>query len=349
MQDGSRSPSEALAPSAPSGASGPSVASGARHDFAVVIPAYNEAPNFPDLVLEVRAAFETFGLGGDVIIVDDGSTDGTGDLAQAAAADWDKLTVLRHRTNRGKTEALLTAADATERTYLVLFDADLQHKPEEIARFLDKLDEGWDIVTGRKVGAYNKRAVSSVYNALSRRIFRVPVTDLNSMKAFRADILDTVRLRHDWHRFFVVMAHIEGFSVTEIDIDLYPRRAGESKYSRSSRVVGGVLDLLAVWFRFRFSRRPMAVFGVPGLLLVASGALVGGAAFYARFVLGQGFRPLLYLVILLVTVGTLCFAAGFLAEMIASLRDEVEALRRSDRRDSSRMGSGRGGGQHGPS
>jgi len=170
MHNGLRTPSEAPAPSGPAGprpSSAPapkdpaSVAPGSRHDFAVVIPAYNEAPNFPELVLEVRAAFETHGLGGDVIIVDDGSTDGTGDLAQAAASDWDKLTVLRHRTNRGKTEALLTAAAATDRTYIVLFDADLQHRPEEIARFLDKLDEGWDIVTGRKVGAYNKRAVSS--------------------------------------------------------------------------------------------------------------------------------------------------------------------------------------------
>lgn len=303
-------------------------------DFALVVPAFDEAPNVADLIREVRAAFDAHGLAGEVILVDDGSSDGTGDLAESEGRGWDRLSVLRHRVNRGKTEALLTAAAATKKKYLVLFDADLQHLPEEIPRFLDKLGEGWDIVTGRKVGAYDKQAVSSVYNALSRRIFDVPVTDLNSMKAFRADILDVVRLRHDWHRFFVVLAHLEGFTATEIDIALHPRRAGKSKYSRRTRAVGGLLDLAAVWFRERFSRKPMTAFGLPGLCLVGLGVLVGAAAFYARFVLGQGFRPLLYLVVLLVTVGTLCFVAGFLAEMIASIHEEIEALRRPRRRGS---------------
>ena len=299
----------------------------ACRDFALVVPAYNEAPNIPHLIPAIRAAFDEFGLSGEVLLVDDGSTDGTGALAAAEGAGWEPLRVLRHGVNQGKTEALLTAAAATDRKYLVLFDADLQHLPEEIPRFLDKLDEGWDIVTGRKVGAYDKRVVSSIYNALSRRIFEVPVSDLNSMKAFRRDILDTVRLRHDWHRFFVVMAHRKGFSATEIDIDLHPRKAGEPKYSGKGRVVGGVLDLVAVWFQLRLSRKPMLAFGIPGVVLVASGVLVGLGALYARFVMGQGFRPLLYLVMLLITVGVLCFVAGFLAEMIASVHDELDALR----------------------
>ena len=304
----------------------------ARSDFALVVPAYNEAPNIPHLIPALRAAFEEHGLTGDVLLVDDGSTDGTAELAQSVDDGWAKLTVLRHRTNLGKTEALLTAAAASDRTYLVLFDADLQHLPEEIPRFLDKLDEGWDIVAGRKVGAYDKRAVSSIYNALSRRIFKVPVSDMNSMKAFRADILDTVRLRHDWHRFFVVLACRQGFTATEIDIELHPRRAGVSKYSGKGRVVVGVLDLVAVWFQLRFSRKPMLAFGIPGLFLIAAGVLTGLGAMFARYVMGLGFRPLLYLVMLLVTVGTLCVVAGFLAEMIASLHDELDAVRRGSKR-----------------
>ena len=311
-----------------------STAPRAYGDFALVVPAYNEAPNIPHLIPALRAAFEEHGLSGDVLLVDDGSTDGTGALAESEGDGWANLTVLRHRTNLGKTEALLTAAAASERRYLVLFDADLQHLPEEIPRFLDKLDEGWDIVTGRKLGAYDKRAVSSIYNALSRRIFDVPVSDLNSMKGFRADVLREVRLRHDWHRFFVVIAHRKGFSTTEIDIDLHPRRAGEAKYSGKGRVLGGVLDLTAVWFQLRFSRKPLVAFGLPGLFLVASGVMTGLAALFYRFVLNQGFRPLLYLVVLLVTVGVLCFLAGFLGEMIVSVHDELDALRRE--RDSKR-------------
>ncbi len=320
---------------APAGPAPPPVPA-AYSDFALVVPAWNEAPNIPFLIPELKAAFEEFGLAGEVILVDDGSSDDTGGLAAAQAGGWDRLRVLRHRVNRGKTEALLTAAAATDKRYLVLFDADLQHLPAEIPRFLDKLEDGWDIVTGRKVGRYDKRAVSSIYNALSRAIFRVPVSDLNSMKAFRADILQAVRLRHDWHRFFVVLAHKRGFSVTEIDIELHPRRAGEPKYSGKSRVVGGVLDLAAVWFQLRFSRKPMVAFGLPGLLLTALGVLTGLVALYLRFAMNQGFRPLLYLVVLLVTVGVLCFVAGLLGEMIVSVHDELDALRRE---------RGSGGGQ----
>ena len=311
----------------------------AYHDFALVVPAFNEAPNVPHLIPELRAAFDDFGLTGEVILVDDGSTDGTAALAEAEGGGWDRLRVLRHRVNQGKTEALLTAAAATKKRYLVLFDADLQHLPAEIPRFLDKLAEGWDIVTGRKVGQYDKRAVSSIYNALSRRIFDVPVSDLNSMKAFRADVLRAVRLRHDWHRFFVVLAHRKGFSATEIDIELHPRRAGEAKYSGKSRIVGGVLDLAAVWFQLRLSRKPMVAFGLPGLMLMAAGVLTGLFALFQRFVLGQGFRPLLYLVVLLVTVGVLCFLAGFLGEMIAAVHDELDA----SRRERGRSGRGKGG------
>ncbi len=312
----------------------------ARVDFALVVPAFNEAPNIPHLIPELRAAFEEFGLTGEVVLVDDGSTDRTAELAEAEGAGWDRLKVVRHRVNLGKTEALLTGAEATGRRYIVLFDADLQHLPAEIPRFLDKLDEGWDIVTGRKVGRYDKRAVSSIYNALSRRIFDVPVSDLNSMKAFRADVLKAVRLRHDWHRFFVVLAHRKGFSATEIDIELHPRRAGEAKYSGKSRIVGGVLDLVAVWFHLRFSRKPMVAFGLPGLFLMGVGVLTGLIALYLRYVMGLGFRPLLYLVILLVTVGVLCFAAGFLGEMIASVHDELDAARRE--RSPGERGSGAG-------
>ncbi len=308
-------------------------------DFALVVPSFNEAPNIPHLIPELRAAFDEFGLTGDVILVDDGSTDRTAELAESEGAGWDRLRVLRHRINQGKTEALLTAAAATDRRYLVLFDADLQHLPAEIPRFLDKLEDGWDIVTGRKVGRYDKRAVSSIYNALSRRIFDVPVSDLNSMKAFRADVLKAVRLRHDWHRFFVVIAHRKGFSATEIDIELHPRRAGEAKYSGKSRIVGGVLDLAAVWFQLRFSRKPMVAFGLPGLFLMAAGVLTGLVALYYRYVMGQGFRPLLYLIVLLVTVGVLCFVAGFLGEMIAAVHDELDALRRERRM----RGRGEGG------
>ena len=301
-------------------------------DFAVVIPAYNESPMVADLLRELRETFERHHLEGEVLLVDDGSSDGTGELARREAADWAGLRVLEHRMNLGKTEAILTAARETERSVLVIFDADLQHSPEEIPRFLSKLAEGWDIVCGRKVGEYDKQAVSSIYNRISRCMFKVPVSDLNSMKAFRASVLEEVRLRHDWHRFFVVLAHARGHSVTELDITLYPRRAGQSKYSGAWRVVGGIVDLLSVWFLTIFSRKPLLLFGTFGAALVLLGLAVGILSIYLRFVHGLGFRPLLDLVVLLETVGFTVFGFGLLAEMVAELREEVDALVRNARR-----------------
>ncbi len=299
-----------------------------RRDFAVVVPAYNEAPVIGELISALKDAFQEFELAGEVILVDDGSDDGTAELAEREGEGWENLRVVRHRTNLGKTEALVTAAEATDRSYLVLFDADLQHLPEEIPRFLAKLQDGWDVVTGRKIGDYQKPVVSGIYNWLSRKIFDVPVSDLNSMKAFRREVVEQLPMRHDWHRFFVVMAHARGFSLSEIDIELHPRRAGVSKYSGRFRVFVGLIDLLSVWFFLLFSRKPMILFGVSGFGLIVLGGAVGAVAFYLRFVEGMGFRPLLYLVILLETVGFVLLGVGLMAEMVAQLHHEVDSLRR---------------------
>jgi glycosyltransferase involved in cell wall biosynthesis len=247
----------------------------------------------------------------------------------------DRAKVARHRRNLGKTEAMLTGAREARSDVFIVFDADLQHSTEEIPRFMTAMDGGWDIVTGRKVGAYEKRAVSSVYNRLSRFLFDVPVRDLNSMKAFRREVLEDVSLRHDWHRFFVVIAYARGFSVSEIDIELFPRRAGVSKYTGVGRVIASVGDLLVVWFYLRFSRKPMQLFGGAGITLTLLGLIIGTIATILRgFGIGPpptGYRPLLGLVLLLIVVGISLFGFGFTAEMIALLRSDVEQLK-SDRR-----------------
>jgi len=316
----------------------PPAPEGGRRDFTVIVPAYNEAPVLPALVRELRDSFDRHGLDGEVVLVDDGSDDGTAEIAEREASDWPRFRVIRHPTNQGKTEAMVSAAQVAEGSLLVLFDADLQHSPDEIPRFLAKLDEGCDIVTGRKVGDYDKRGVSKIYNRLSRRIFDLPVSDLNSMKAFRAHILDGILLRHDWHRFFVVLAHARGATVEEIDIELHPRRAGVPKYQGPLRILVGLLDLISVWFLLLFSRKPLLLFGGGGLMLAAAGVVVTIVTVYLRFVhpmLGfepyippMGYRPLLYLIMLLETLGFVMFGFGLVSEQIAQLRDELEASRR---------------------
>ena len=302
-----------------------------RHDFAVLIPAYNEVENIPALFAELRRTFDAHGLSGEVLLVDDGSTDGTYEAALAEAERFPRTRVLRHRRNRGKTEAMVTGAMVAESQYLVLFDADLQHATDDIPRFLQKAAEGWDIVTGRKVGNYEKAAVSGVYNRLSKSLFAVPVRDLNSMKLFRTEILREIPLRHDWHRFFVVLAHARGYSVSEIDIELFPRRAGVAKYSGRGRVLVGVGDLLVVWFYLKFSEKPMQFFGGGGLGIIALGLLIGLVTVVLRvggWMPPFGYRPLLTLVLMLETIGFLLFGFGFIAELIATLRAELDDLRR---------------------
>ena len=299
----------------------------------VIVPAYDEAENMPELFAELSATFAAHELSAEVVLVDDGSADGTAEAARAAAASAgiEAVVVLRHRANRGKTEAMLTASAAARGEYLVLFDADLQHSTEEIPRFVTMLDEGYDLVAGRKVGRYEKRFVSSIYNGLARAIFRVPVRDLNSMKAFHADVLAGLTLRHDWHRYLVVLANAQGYRLGELDIELHPRRHGEAKFSGRRRIVVGMLDLVSVWFQLVFGRKPLLFFGTSGLALIAAGGLTGIVALVLRFGFGLGFRPLLTLVVLLVVAGLLLFVLGFLAEMMAQLRDELEEMKR-DRR-----------------
>jgi dolichol-phosphate mannosyltransferase len=308
-----------------------------RRNFAVIVPAFDEAENIPDLLSELRDMFERYDLSGEVVIVDDGSRDGTAERARELGAGWSALKVVSHRRNRGKTEAMITGAENTEAEYLILFDADIQHSPDEIPRYLAKLQEGWDIVTGRKIGHYEKKNVSGIYNRLNRSIFKVPVSDLNSMKGFRREILEEINLRHDWHRFFVVLAYAEGFSVTEIDIELLPRRHGVAKYSGRSRIMLGLLDLISVGFFLFFSRKPMVLFGVTGLALAGTGVLVGLFTVVLRVLhLGTpfGLRPLLTLVMMLEVLGFVLFGFGFVAELVAQQQAELDALQRKLRKRS---------------
>jgi glycosyltransferase involved in cell wall biosynthesis len=296
-------------------------------NFSVVIPALNESENIPDLFSELEATFEKYGLNGEVIFVDDGSTDDSAEVALREGSRLKRFKLESHKRNLGKTEALVTGTRAAATDWIVLFDADLQHSPEEIPRLLEATAD-YDIVCGRKVGKYDKRLVSGIYNWLSRIAFHVPARDLNSIKIFRKEVLQDIQLRHDWHRFFVVLAHARGYKVGEIDVELYPRRAGETKYGGSGRVAIGLLDLVSVWFLLLFSRKPMMLFGFTGLLLLGLGLLVGVGAIVLR-TMGFGFRPLLTLVVFLGVMGISLFGFGFIAEMIATLRAEVDDLRES--------------------
>jgi hypothetical protein len=183
------------------------------------------------------------------------------------------------------------------------------------------------MVTGYKQGAYEKAFVSKIYNGLSRSLFEIPVRDLNSVKAYRREIMEQLPVRPDWHRYMIVIAAENGFTVTEIPVPLYPRNAGVSKFG-IGRIPIGVLDMLSVWFELRFGRKPLLLFGMTGFALFLLGVLAGLVALAVRVFWGIGFRPLLNLVEICVITGSVFLVGGLVGEMIAGQRAEMRELRR---------------------
>jgi len=298
-------------------------------DVSVLVPAKDEAENLPEFVRLAREALLPLSYPCELVIVDDGSHDATPRVLAELAAKHPFVRVVTHRAQRGIADALKSGADAARGRVLVFYPADLQYLPADIPSLVAPILAGQaDIVTGTKQGQYEKRFVSSVYNRLSRWLFGVQVADLNSVKAYRREVMDGVPTRPDWHRFMVVIAAAQGFRLAQQPVPLHPRRAGRSKFG-IGRIPVGALDLLSVWFQLRFGRKPMLFFGVAGALLFSLGLLVGAVALYLRFGPPHvGFRPLLDLIMVLVIAGVSLFGFGFVGEMIAGMREELRALER---------------------
>ena len=298
-------------------------------DVSVLVPAKDEAENLAEFVRLTREAMLPLPYAVELVIVNDGSHDGTQHLLEELAAKHPFVRVVTHRAQRGIADALKSGADVARGKVLVYYPADLQYLPADIPDLVAPIMDGQaDVVTGTKQGQYNKRFVSSIYNTLCRWLFGVRVKDLNSVKAYRREIMDVVPMRPDWHRFMVVIAATQGFRLAERPVPVHPRRAGSSKFG-VGRIPVGVLDLMSVWFQLRFGRKPMLFFGILGAALFLAGLLVGVVALYLRFGPPHvGFRPLLDLIMVLVISGVVLFGFGFVGEMLAGLREEMRALER---------------------
>lgn len=230
--------------------------------------------------------------------------------------------------NLGKTEAILTGFRYSDSPVVILLDADLQFDAHDIPLLLNEMEKGFDIVTGWKQGQYQKRFVSGVYNWFSRRLFHLPIHDQNAIKALKSEVLEEINLRKDWHRYIVSLAVSEGFKVSEVKVKLRSRLHGESKYGGKGRIIIGVMDLLAVKMQISFLRKPLLFFGTSGIVLILLGVLVGAYGIIERFVYQHGYRPILYLVILLVVSGLVLFTVGFITEAITALYERIRRLER---------------------
>jgi len=297
-------------------------------DVSILVPAKDEAENLPLFLEQTAAAFSGSPVSFEVIVIDDGSVDDTWKTLQGLQTTYPFLKLARHRSQRGIADALRTGYHQSRGRVLVFYPADLQYKPADIPRLVAPVLAGEsDMVTGFKQGHYDKAFVSRVYNGLSRRLFDVPVRDLNSVKAYRREVMDALPMRPDWHRYMIVIAAEQGFTVSELPVPLHPRHAGKSKFG-VGRIPVGVLDMLSVWFELRFGRKPLLLFGMLGAALFIVGVLAGLVAIGIRVFAGIGFRPLLNLVEVCVIVGSVLFVGGLLGEMIAGLRAELRELRR---------------------
>jgi glycosyltransferase involved in cell wall biosynthesis len=297
-------------------------------DVSVLVPAKDEAENLP-LFMELAAtAFQGSPVRYEVIVIDDGSTDESWRVLQELRSRYPFLRTVRHRSRRGIADALRTGYLHSRAPVLVFYPADLQFKPEDIPRLVAPILAGEsDMVTGFKEGRYEKAFVSGVYNRLSRMLFGVNVKDLNSVKAYRREVMEHIPVRPDWHRYMIVLAHAQGFSVSEIPVPLYPRHAGRSKFG-VTRIPVGVLDMLSVWFELRFAQKPLLLFGMLGAGLFAVGVLAGVWALARLVLFDVGTRAAWTIIQTCLLLGSIFFATGFLGEQVAGQRAQLRELRR---------------------
>jgi glycosyltransferase involved in cell wall biosynthesis len=292
----------------------------------VVVPIHNEASSVAPLYDEIAAALDPLERAWEAVFVDDGSSDGSFGALTRLHAGATNVRVVRLRRNFGKAAALAAGFANAGGDIVVTIDGDLQDDPAEIPRLLAKLDEGFDLVSGwkaRRRDPLPRRVLSRIFNTVTSWTSGVRLHDMNcGLKAYRAEVVQGLRIYGELHRFIPVLAHYRGYRIAELPVHHRPRPHGRSRYG-VERYVRGFLDLLTVSFIGRYRQRPLHLFGGLGLLLTAGGL---GTLIYLTVLKATGHaigqRPLLMLGVLLVVVGLQFFSLGLIGEMILSHHEE---------------------------
>jgi len=290
--------------------------------LSLVIPVFNEAKNLPILHEEIAKSCIKLGITFEIIFVDDGSLDNSFFVLKKIQKEDNSVKIIKLRKNFGQTAALSAGFDQARGEIVITMDADLQNDPLDIQQFIEKIHEGYDIVSGwrkkRKDKFFSRRLPSMIANWLISRITKVKLHDYGcTLKAFRKEIIKNIKLYGELHRFIPAIASQMGVSIAEIKVNHRPRRFGKSNYSifRFPRVI---LDLLTVKFLLSYSTRPLQVFGFFGLISGLGGGVIGLIMSYQRLILKQSIagRPLLLLAILLIVIGIQFITLGLLAEIM---------------------------------
>ena len=301
-------------------------------DLSIIVPVFNEEKNLRPLHAEIKAAGDKLGRTYEIILVDDGSRDGSWDVLRSIQASDVRVRAIRLRKNFGQTAALSAGFDNARGRIIVTLDADLENDPADIGMLIDKIEEGYDLVSGWRKDRWKKhfftrRIPSLLANRLISAITKVRLRDFGcTLNAFRREVIENIHLYGEMHRFIAAIAASVGVAIAEVPVNFRPRIHGKSKYgiSRSIRVM---LDLLTVKFLLSYSTRPLQIFGLMGLISGAAGTVIGLILSYQRLVLKTaiGNRPLLLLAVLLLVVGFQFVTMGLLGEiMVRTYHEAVE-------------------------
>lgn len=300
-------------------------------DISIIIPLLNEKESLPELTSWIRDVMHKNGWEYEILMVDDGSTDGSWDTIRELAAEDANIHGIRFRRNYGKSAALYHGFKEAKGNVVVTMDADLQDSPEEIPEMYRLItEEDWDIVSGwkqhRKDNALTKNLPSKLYNATARWITGIKLHDMNcGLKAYRNEVVKNVEVYGEMHRYIPYLAKNAGFSrITEKPVHHQKRKYGKSKFG-IERFVNGFLDLLSLWFLSTFGKKPMHFFGFTGILMFLAGFIIAVWLIAAKLIHqagGMHFRPvtdqpLFYIALLAVLLGAMLFLTGFICEMIS--------------------------------
>ena len=290
--------------------------------ISITVPICNEAGNIRELYDRVRDAMTGTGREWELILVNDGSVDGSEELLDEIAERDPQVKVVHLRRNFGQTAAMMAGFDFARGEIIIPMDGDLQNDPGDIPLMLAKLDEGYDVCSGwrkdRKDNAIQRNIPSIMANRLISLVSGVRLHDFGcSLKAYRREIIEGVRLYGEMHRFLPIYARWHGAKIAEVEVRHYARQSGRSKYGLE-RVLKVLADLITVKFLDRFQQKPMYLFGAVGLASLAVSGSAGVYALYRKFIEHESFikNPLLLLCVLTAMTGVMCVLMGLLAEMI---------------------------------
>jgi len=296
--------------------------------LSVVVPAYNEYGNLKKMIPVLEDMLKKYKINSEVIIIDDGSTDKTWEIINVFSKRYNNICVFRNRVNLGLTEVFMEGFSRSKGDIIFFLPGDYECHPEEdIPKIMKKMDEGYDMVLGWRINRKGTKKISSgIYNWLVRLLFKVKIHDSNWVKMFKREVIQSFKLRSDWHRYLPIFASMGGYKLAEVKVRYYPRKYGKSKYGLK-RLIVGLLDLIVIKFLLSFKKKPMLVFGTSGLISILLGAMGGLYLYYLHFVGSITDRPLIFLVILLIMLGIQLFALGFLGELLVDLTEKKRSCK----------------------